>query len=283
MTNFTRLETDEILTFEIALREEQKLGELLYLGSELREKTQARKFDDTLLLNGTIAESIFSKLIIDNIFLKEASIKQLDITLIDTLLIKSIFTDIIELIAQDKVLLKDEKFTVVEKHFISLLLVGETLVKEIKKLESDTVLLDDNVEQLTLLFKEAVDELFLGSLVQLVKNRIATDALFLKEDRFAEISLIVEDKVLLNELNLFARSLLLGDTLFLIDETVTILISAVAGVLVDALLGSTDFLGIVAEENTDFLLFNLLKSYNPSFLGIILGAQVEDFYFESQF
>ncbi len=283
MTDFTRSDTDLILIFEVAFSEEQKLGELLYTTDLLREKLQARKYDDALLLSSTIAEKIISKVVTDNAFLQEVSIKQLDITLVDTILIKSIFTDIIELIAQDDVLLKDDRFNAVEKNFLAFLFVSEALVKEIEKTERDTLPL--NEEQLMLLFKEVVDGLFLDSLTKLVKNRTATDNLFFKDNRFTEVALFLEDQVLLKELTLSIRSLLLGDTLFLVDETATLIIRAVVKALVYALLDALDFLGIEAFVNEDFLGTDAHNPFNVQFLQITLGARVASFFehFENDF
>ncbi len=216
--------TDILVMFEIASREEQKLGELLYLGDELREKTQARKYDDTLLLN-TILFKLLEKAVLEGVLLKDNRLALINKLQLDKILLGEPLIDIAELrtrLASDGVFLNDFRISILELIKADGIFIKDSIAENLTTVLINEGLFLDDVRK-SELEKKILDLLLLGDSTAIGVEKIVLllidEGLFLDDPRKNELEKKILDLLLLGDsTDLISKQLILllvTDGLFL--------------------------------------------------------------------
>ena len=178
---------------------------------------------DSEVTDVTLAQTITALVIPDGLFLNDSRQSELEKQILDLLLLSdtrdsTLAKQILDLIllgdvslpskesthlVTDDVLLREERFSGVERNILDLLLLGDSRENSLAKQLLDLVLLGDT------------------SLIEKERTRLATDGVFLREDRFHDISKDFLDLLLLRDTRKSELQKHILDLLLLGDSSVT--------------------------------------------------------------
>lgn len=276
----------------------------LYLNDFLTKTLESLIRDNVLLDDSAAIELIMQKLVTDGLFLDDVTTKEfckqildglllsVDVTLqtvvalitvlvTDGLFLDSLRSSDLSKTITDEVLLKDLLAGISrDRTFADGLLTFDGVLRTTEGVKRDSLLLGD--ERFSELEKQVLNNVLLRDIISQARAKSAVDGLLLDDSRQSEIELLQQNQVLIQQLASYARDILQRENLLLVDSVVKLVTDAITTILVFALLGAKDLLGIKAFFEENFMLINTQQSWNVAFLGIILGARVESF-FESDF